>query len=59
MEDKQFDNRGRQEMKITQWDKRKEKKARFKKKLSRLKKRGCVYGGYVILTDEIKLSSLL
>jgi len=37
-------------MKIKQWDKRKEKKARFKRSLARAKKRGMVvYGGFIPL----------
>ena len=37
-------------MKIKRWDKRKEKKARFKRSLARAKKRGMVvYGGFIPL----------
>lgn len=37
---------------MDQWDRRKEKKARFKRKLSRMKKRGgLVYGGYISVSD--------
>lgn len=37
-------------MKIKHWDKRKEKKARFKRSLARAKKRGMlIYGGFVPL----------
>lgn len=35
-------------MKIKQWNKRKEKKARFKRSIARAKKRGeIVFGGFV------------
>ena len=40
-------------MKINKWDKRKEKKARFKRKMARIRKRGdIIYGGFIKLTDE-------
>ena len=39
-------------MKIQKWDKRKEKKARFKRKIARLKKQGCIiYGGFIKIDD--------
>ena len=40
--------------KIKHWDKRKEKKARFKRWMKRAKKRGeMIYGGYVTITDDL------
>ena len=46
-------------MKIKSWNPKKEKKARFKRKLARLKKRGeNVYGGYYELKDEDALEYL-
>ena len=41
---------------IPHWDSRKEKKARFKRKIARLKKRGnIIFGGYVNFTDELDI----
>lgn len=41
-------------MSIKYWNRRKEKKARFKRKIARLRKRGViVYGGYILMQDDI------
>ena len=43
-------NRGNINLKIKKWDKRKEKKARFKKSIARAKKRGdLIYGGFILI----------
>ena len=43
-------------VKVYYWNKRKEKKARFKKKISRMKKRGdIIYGGFITFTDGISV----
>ena len=36
------------------------KKARNKKQISRIKKRmGTIYGGYIVITDEMRLTSMI
>ena len=40
-------------LKIKKWDKRKEKKARFKKSIARAKKRGdLIYGGFILINFD-------
>ena len=48
-------------IKITSWDSRKEKKARFKRKVARIRKRGgIIYGGFFTLNlDDIGRSAIL
>ena len=40
-------------LKMKEWDKRKEKKARFKKSIARAKKRGdLIYGGFILINFD-------
>ena len=45
-------------MKVKKWDKRKVKKARFKKSISRAKKRGeLIFGGFIKITDCLDIQA--
>jgi hypothetical protein len=43
-------------MKARRWSQRQLKKARWKRSLQRAKKRGPVYGGFIRITDDFKIT---
>ena len=52
--------RKKRKIKIEHWNEKKEKKARFKRKIKRILKRGGrIYGGFINITDNIELSHFL